>query len=55
MLMNQKVRNVKEEGNSGEVLEGASRSIDLGPIIQDIAHHYVFTYITMAIVGEIPK
>ncbi len=42
--MNHQVWDVEEEeGVSGEVLEGVNKSIDLGPALWDIAHHYFFT------------
>jgi hypothetical protein len=36
----------EEENVNGEVLEGASKPIDFGVTIQDIAHHYVLTNTT---------
>jgi len=46
-LVSRRMCDIKEEeGVSGEVLEGADKSIYLHPAIQDIAHHYVLTKTT---------
>jgi hypothetical protein len=50
MLVSCQMWDVKEEGVSGEVLEGACRSIDLGQALQDIAHHYVLSNTTTMVV-----
>jgi len=47
MPVNRKMWDAKKEKNvSGEVLEGASKSVYLGLAIQNIAHHYVLTNTT---------
>ncbi len=46
-LVSRRVWDVEEEESvSGEVLEGADRSVYLSPTIRDIAHHYVLTNTT---------
>jgi hypothetical protein len=46
MLVNRRMWDVKEEGVSGKVFEGAGKSVDLGQAFRDIAHHCVFNNTT---------
>jgi hypothetical protein len=47
MPVNRKMWDAEKGKNvSGEVLEGASKSVYLGLAIQNIAHHYVLTNTT---------